>query len=156
MAQKKIIWAPGIVGEDITDYHIDSLARFVGEGRVLIQLPDKIYPDDPWSKSAYETYDILQSETDADGNGFELLALAEPVNPRIKAPEFVASYPNFYLCNGAVIAAEFGDYQADAAAVATLKKLYPGREVVTLNIDPIGEIGGGIHCATQQMPQPTI
>ncbi len=54
------------------------------------------------------------------------------------------------------IAAEFGDYQADAAAVATLKKLYPGREIVTLNIDPIGEIGGGIHCATQQMPQPTI
>ncbi|MCP5099681.1 MAG: agmatine deiminase family protein, partial [Chloroflexi bacterium] len=26
------------------------------------------------------------------------------------------------------------------------------REVVTLNIDVLGEVGGGIHCATQQMP----
>lgn len=153
---KKIIWAPGVVGADITDYHIDSLARFVGEKRVLIQLPDEIYPDDPWSKSAYETYDILQGETDAAGNSFELIDLAEPEKPRVKSPNFVASYPNYYVCNGAVIAAQFGDLKADTAAVTTLKELYPGREIVTLNVDPIGEVGGGIHCATQQMPQPIV
>ena len=26
------------------------------------------------------------------------------------------------------------------------------REIITLNVDPLGELGGGIHCATQQMP----
>ena len=30
----KMIWAPGIAGKDITDYHIDALARFVGPGKV--------------------------------------------------------------------------------------------------------------------------
>ena len=57
---------------------------------------------------------------------------------------------NYYVCNGAVIAAEFGD--RDAEARDTLEKLYRGRKIITLNVDPIGEVGGGIHCATQQQP----
>jgi agmatine deiminase len=35
---RKMIWAPGIKGKDITDYHIDALARFVGPGKVLVGL----------------------------------------------------------------------------------------------------------------------
>ena len=35
---KRILWSPGVWGQDITDYHIDSLARFTGPGRVLINL----------------------------------------------------------------------------------------------------------------------
>ena len=57
-----------------------------------------------------------------------------------------------YVCNGAVIVAEFGDKETDAEAVAALQRHFPDREIVALNIDPIGEVGGGIHCATQQMP----
>ncbi len=26
---------------------------------------------------------------------------------------------------------------------------YPNREVITLNMNALGELGGGIHCATQ-------
>ena len=48
----KMLWAPGIMGADITDYHIDALARFVAPGRILIQLPGTVDPDDPWSVSA--------------------------------------------------------------------------------------------------------
>ncbi|MGJ8527082.1 agmatine deiminase family protein [Maritalea sp.] len=150
---KKIIWAPGVAGADITDYHIDSLARFVGEGRVLIQLPDEVYPDDAWSKSAYETFDILSAATDANGKNFELVELAEALSPRVKSEDFVAAYANYYICNGAVICAQFGDVERDAMALATLQKLYPDREVITLNVDPVGEVGGGIHCATQQWPK---
>ena len=63
------------------------------------------------------------------------------------------SYINFYVCNGAVISAQFGDARADAAAKATLERLYPGREVVQLNIDGVAVGGGGIHCATQEQPK---
>jgi agmatine deiminase len=35
-----MIWAPGVVGADITDYHIDSLARFSEPGKVVIQMPE--------------------------------------------------------------------------------------------------------------------
>ena len=47
---------------------------------------------------------------------------------------------------------KFGDKQADQIAMDALKKHYPGREIITLNADALGEVGGGIHCATQQMP----
>ncbi len=36
----RMVWSEGLWGEDITDYHIDSLARFTGPNRVLINLPD--------------------------------------------------------------------------------------------------------------------
>jgi agmatine deiminase len=150
---EKVIWAPGLRGADITDYHIDALARFVSPGRVVIQMPAKIDPTDPWSVAAFRTHAILKEATDAKGSKLELVLLPEPVDIRSQKPDFVASYVNFYVCNGAVIGAQFGDAAADAEAGAILAELYPGRKIVALNIDAIGESGGGIHCATQQMPK---
>ena len=150
---RKMIWAPGIAGKDITDYHIDALARFVGPGKVLIQLDDTIDPDDPWSVSGHETLEILQRSTDANGRKLEIARLPDPVDIRSAEPDFVASYVNYYVCNGAVIAAQFGDTVADGHAREMLQSLYPGRTVEMIEIDAIGESGGGIHCATQQHPR---
>ena len=152
LGAEKVIWAPGVKGADITDYHIDSLARLVAPGTVLIQLPEQMDPRDPWSVAAFETYDILELSRDAREKPLHLVTIPEPVDTRIESADFVASYVNYYICNGAVIAAEFGDPEADTIARQTLSKLYPGREIVMLNVDPIGEVGGGIHCATQQQP----
>lgn len=52
LGARKMIWAPGVGGADITDYHIDSLARFTEPGKVVIQLPEAVDPGDPWSKSS--------------------------------------------------------------------------------------------------------
>ncbi len=150
----KVIWAPGIKGADITDYHIDSLARFVRPGLVAIQLPEKPVVNDPWSVAAFQTYEILRNARDAEGRPLQIVKLKDPVSPRVRSTDFVASYVNYYVCNGAVIAAQFGDQKADAEAKSILARLYPGREVITLNVDPIGECGGGIHCATKQQPIP--
>jgi agmatine deiminase len=148
----KMIWAPGVAGADITDYHIDALARFVKPGQVLIQLPEKIISDDPWSTSAFETYEILKKSTDAAGNKLDIVVIPEPRNIRSRSKDFVSSYVNYFVCNGAVIGAEFGDDKADAEAARILSRLYPGREIVSINVDAIGEAGGGIHCSTQQQP----
>ncbi len=153
MGARKVIWAPGIRGADITDYHIDALARFAGPGTVLIQMPGELDPDDPWSKSAFETRDILAAATDANGRRLRIVELAEPEDIRIDAQDFGSSYVNYYVCNGAVIAAEFGDEAADRKAMQTLGELYPGREIIALNIDAVGEVGGGIHCATHEQPR---
>jgi agmatine deiminase len=149
---EKMIWAPGVAGKDITDYHIDALARFVGPAKVLIQLGKEVDPDDPWSVSGHETLRILQEATDAFGRTLEIIRLDDPVHIRSRKADFVASYVNYYVCNGAVIAAQFGDEAADAKARELLQGLYPGRVIEMLDIDPVGESGGGIHCATQQMP----
>ncbi|MCL6283648.1 agmatine deiminase family protein [Ruegeria sp. 2012CJ41-6] len=143
---ERMIWADGVRGEDITDYHIDSLARFTGPGRVLINLPDDPDPQDPFHMAALDTYDQLIAE------GLEVEIIPEPDDRRVKTLDFVASYANYYVCNGAVIAAQFGDRETDRIAQDALQRHYPGREVVTLNVDALGEVGGGIHCATQQLP----
>ena len=148
---QKIIWAPGVIGADITDYHIDSLARFVSPGKIVIQLP-KTKTADPWSISAFETYEILSAATDHKGQPIELVIIDEPIDVMATSDDFVASYVNYYICNGAVIASKFGDVQADAKAAEKLQSLYPDREIITLSVDPLGEIGGGIHCATHQHP----
>ena len=142
----EMIWSPGVWDEDITDYHIDSLARFTGPGRVLINMPSDPDPRDPFHLAAQETLQVLQ---DWD---LEIDIIPEPTQRRVQSFDFVASYANYYVCNNAVIAAQFGDAKADAIAQDTLRRHYPDRDVVTLNVDPLGELGGGIHCATQQMP----
>ncbi len=143
---QRMIWGKGLRGEDITDYHIDSLARFTGNGRVLINLPQVPSPNDPFHHAALETLDILKE------TGMQIEVIPEPTKRRVKSFDFVASYANYYVCNGGVIAAQFGDPKTDAIAKDALTRHYPNREIITLNIDPLGEIGGGIHCATQQMP----
>ena len=142
----KMIWSPGVWGEDITDYHIDSLARLTGPGRVLINLPNAPDEMDPFHQAALLTHDRLKAE------GLDLAVIPEPQKRRVKNTDFVASYANYYVCNGGVVAAQFGDPETDKLAENALQKHYPGREIVLLNVDPLGEIGGGIHCATQQMP----
>lgn len=143
----RVVWAPGVRDLDITDYHIDSLARFTGPNRLLINLPDRPFPGDPFHDAALETHDILQAA------GFEIEVIPEPNIRRVDSIDFVASYVNYYVCNGAVIAAEFGDAETDETAFDALARHYPGREIVILNADPLGELGGGIHCATQQQPE---
>ena len=142
----RMIWAKGLRDQDITDYHIDSLARLTGPGRVLMNLPAKLDRYDPFHDAAQKTHDTLVAE------GLDVEVIPEPNRPRIRSNDFVASYANYYACNGAIIAAEFGDRETDAIAVDALARHYPGREIITLNVDPLGETGGGIHCATQQMP----
>ncbi|MEM9476423.1 MAG: agmatine deiminase family protein [Pseudomonadota bacterium] len=142
----KMIWSAGLKGEDITDYHIDSLARFTGPGRVLMNLPDEPDGRDPFHGAALETHDTLVAA------GLDVDVIPEPVSPRVRHADFVASYVNYYVCNGAVVAAQFGDRETDQIAAEALRRHYPGREIVMLNVDPLGELGGGIHCATQQMP----
>lgn len=154
LGAQQMIWAPGLKGEDITDYHIDALARFVGPSTVLIQIDDALDPDDPWSRAAHQTLRALEEARDLAGKPLTIVKLPEPETVRSNAPDFVSSYINYYVCNGAVIAAQFGDAHADGLARETLADLYPGREIVMLDIDPIGESGGGIHCATQQQPAP--
>jgi agmatine deiminase len=152
LGAEKMIWAPGVAGADITDYHIDALARFVKPGLVLIQLPEKVIDGDPWSAAAFETYEVLKKATDAQDRKLDIVVIPEPINIRSRSKDFVSSYVNYFVCNGAVIGAEFGDDKADEEAARLLGQLYPGREVVSLNVDAIGESGGGIHCSTQQQP----
>ncbi|MFC9330709.1 agmatine/peptidylarginine deiminase [Kitasatospora sp. NPDC057015] len=149
----KVIWFNGIAGQDITDDHVDATSRFLAAGAGLVQMP--VAGDtDAWANDARQQYQIMSAATTATGGRIAVTQLQGPDYNLIRSanPDFVAAYANYYVCNGAVISGQFGDTRADAAAKATLTRLFPGRTVEQLNIDSLGAGGGGIHCVTQQQP----
>lgn len=152
---RKIIWLPGIKGKDITDAHVDFYARFASRGVVIANLDN-----DPKSYDYAVTrahLEILKNATDADGNKLTIHTLPPPLKKRSNVytqnnPDFAAGYINYLPINGAVIVPQFGDAAADKFARDLLTRLYPGRAVVQVNIDPLAAGGGGIHCVTKNMP----
>ena len=150
---RKTLWVPGVQGRDITDDHIDTTARFVAPGRIVLELPKVPDPTYVWDKAALEAQRILGAAKDARGRRLEVTIVRQPETWRSNAAAFVPSYLNWYVANGAVITAQFGDVAADAAARELIGPLFPGRVVVQVEIDAIAAGGGGIHCSTQQEPK---
>ena len=152
---RKIIWLPGIKGKDITDAHVDFYARFVTPGVVIANLDTD--PRSYDNKVTLAHLEILKKATDADGRPLQIHTVSPPLKPRKTKfnrdnDDFAAGYINYFVINGAVIAPEFGDKDADKKAFDLLKKLYPNRDVVQINIDAIAAGGGGIHCVTNHQP----
>jgi agmatine deiminase len=71
---------------------------------------------------------------------------------RAAGERMAASYVNFYIANGAIIAPSFG-VPTDAPARDVLARLFPEREIVMLPAREILLGGGNIHCITQQQPR---
>lgn len=150
------IWIPGVRGFDITDYHIDALARFTSPGVVLLSRPG---PNaHPIAVEVYKSArDILSTSKDSKGRTITVHDCEEPDITKLGPPdehnEVVGSYANYLLVNGGVIMAKFGQDKQDVAAFELFKKLFPRREVVQVPINILPRTGGGIHCATQQVPE---
>jgi agmatine deiminase len=71
---------------------------------------------------------------------------------RAAGERMAASYVNFYIANGAIIAPCFG-VETDAAAKEVLARLFPERDIVQVPAREILLGGGNIHCITQQQPE---
>lgn len=149
---RKVIWLPGIRDMDITDGHTDFYARFSEPGVVVAGLDND--PESYDYKVTRTHLAMLKEATDVAGKAVEVVTIPGPdkVRPEFASDDFASGYINFYVCNDAVIAPQFGDRKADSFAKGTLEDLFPDREVVQVAIDGIAAGGGGIHCATQQQP----
>ncbi|KAJ5287432.1 hypothetical protein N7478_003118 [Penicillium angulare] len=143
----KVIWIPGVESSDVSDDHIDGLARFVAPGKVVLSRPNPC--TGVWAKAYYEAKRVLSHAVDAEGRSFELIDLPEAPTDNT---DMVTSYVNFHLVNGAVISPAFGIPESDEAAKDILQNLFPNRKVVQVYIPEIALSGGGIHCMTQQIP----
>ena len=150
------VWIPGVKDYEITDYHIDALARFTSPGVAVLSKPG---PNA--HATAIDVYKSaranLTSAQDAKGRTLDVYDCEEPditlLGPSDKHNEVMASYANYLLVNGGVIMAKFGQESQDTAASELLKRLFCGREVVQVPINMLPRTGGGIHCATQHVPE---
>lgn len=146
-----VLWVPGVRGLDITDGHIDGSFRFVEPGLVIASS----YPGDTseWGRAHEEALAILAKARDARGRRLEVVSIPAATDVRSTSEDFLTSYANYYVGNGALYTPRFGDHKADARAADVLGRLHPGRRIVELEVDRIYENGGGIHCVTQQQPE---
>jgi agmatine deiminase len=149
---QQVLWLGcGIDGDD-TDGHIDELARFVNPTTVVAPLEDD--ERDCNYRPLRENFDRLKSMRDQDGRLLEVIPLPMPRPMYHEGQRLPASYCNFYIANGVVVAPVFGD-PADAPAMDLLRSLFPGREVIELPARDLVWGLGAFHCITQQEPAAT-
>lgn len=152
---EKAIWLPCGLTRDYDEFgtrgHVDIVAAFAGEGRVLLHdQPDPAHPDYEVTRSLKRQ---LEAETDTNGSKLEIIDVAAPATLRDDDGFVDWSYINHLVVNDGVVACGFGEEDADARARSILADAYPGRRVVTVDARPIFARGGGIHCITQQQPR---
>jgi agmatine deiminase len=154
---QKVLWlGEGIVGDD-TDGHIDDIARFVKPNVIVCAFEDD--PEDANYELLQDNLKRLQKMTDAHGRPFEIVTLPMPgvvggsSSDTRNLDRLPASYANFYIANNVVLVPIF-DHANDQRALDTLQLLFPDREVVGINCEPLVWGMGTIHCVTQQQPKP--
>ncbi len=149
LGTEKVIWLPGDADETETDGHVDGAAAFIRPGVVLVEVnPD---PYDPHYSVCQDNLRAMQGQTDAKGRKIRIELINEASYKPGEWNGGCASYVNSYICNGAVIVPGY-DFERDEEAVSTYQRLFPDREVVQVQINPIAIGGGGVHCITQQQP----
>ncbi len=164
---QKIIWLPRGCYNDETDGHVDNLCCFVKPGVVVLSWTDDTA--DPQFEISKEALMMLKNAVDAKGRRLEIHTInqPEPVTissgecdsvdivegtlPRCEGDRLSASYINFYIANGGIVAPVFDD-PGDKPALEKLQKLFPNRKVIGIYAREILLGGGNIHCITQQQP----
>ncbi|UZK64835.1 agmatine deiminase family protein [Sphingomonas sp. M1-B02] len=140
----RVLWLGDGLVNDHTDGHVDNLARFVGENRLLI--PEATDNDPNWR--------IYQDAAQRAARfGVDVVRFPSP--GRVLGPDeeiVPASYMNFYIGNAAVVVPLYGK-ENDEAAMAALGELFPGRAIVGQRADHILTGGGSFHCISQQIPR---
>ncbi|VUC24507.1 unnamed protein product [Clonostachys rosea] len=159
---QKVIWVPGVKGAESTDCHIDAQARFVKPGVIVLSKPSDA-ADTVWQKVYDEIRQVLSSTTDAQGRSFQLVDIPEPNVMNLGFDDKtlqgfqkttpVFNYVNYLMVNGGIVMPRFGDRIADEFASKTMVNLFGNeRKVVTVLLKELPMLGGGIHCASQEIP----
>ena len=146
---KKIIWLKHGTDEG-TDGHIDNIACFVDQSKVLaLSCNDR---QDPFFEKINENLEILRTSTDANGRPLEVIEIEMSYKRLIPNDDEPSSYINFYIANNGIVMPSFDDEKADKNAQSIIQSVFPKRKVVVINGIDISLGGGNIHCITQQQP----
>ncbi len=143
------IWlGRGIAGDD-THGHVDDLTRFVSRDTVVTMVePDS---KDVNHSPLRANLRRLQAARDQNGRQFTVVELPMPQPVVFEGRRLPASYANFYIANGVVLAPVF-NRPNDRIALNTLTYLFPTRQIVPIYSGDFIWGLGAMHCMTQQQP----
>lgn len=142
----EMLWlGRGLVEDRDTDGHVDLVAQVTGPRAVVLQT---VGEDNPNAERCAENL------ARARAAGLRVAEFPHLAYGEVAGERVAMSYLNLYLCNGAAIVPTAGpaDPETDAAALARLGEVFPGREIVAVPGMVLAYGGGGPHCITQQVP----
>jgi agmatine deiminase len=149
LGARSTLWLGGGIEGDDTDGHVDDVARFVDATTVVAAVePDRA---DPNHAPLAANLRRLRGMRDADGKPLSVATLPMPPAIYAAGARLPASYANFYLANGVALVPIFGA-ASDERALAILRELLPGREIIGIESSDLVVGLGAIHCITQQEP----
>jgi len=142
---RRVLWLGDGFSDDETDGHVDNIACFAGAGRVIVGVPSSSSLPD--AEPVAEAIRRLKAARDAQGRALEVIELPQPRRVRFdwRGRMMQASYVNFYLANGGIVMPSFDDPNDDKAE-AILADLFPGRDILQVEVLDLLQGGGGIHC----------
>jgi agmatine deiminase len=149
---RQILWlGDGIAGDD-TDGHIDTLARFVSERKVVTVVEENRNEENfqtlQENLARLGEMRIGASSTDT---AIDIVALPMPKKIMREGLRLPASYANFYIANSCLLVPTFAD-AADEVALSILGQLFPTRRVIGVDCRELIWGLGTVHCLTQQQP----
>ncbi|WP_161962552.1 agmatine deiminase family protein [Nocardioides speluncae] len=178
---ERMIWMPGRTGIELTDWHVDFLARFTSSGHLLYASAEGGEPQDKRDRRLLLEGVAAVNELPSDERERLLDGVAELTTDVVPAPDLLAVYDAFdrrnpdlpvterspaefsetvaagyigyYEANGCIVMPQYGDTEADLEAFDIISELYPESLVIAITTDGLAAGGGTIHCATQQQPR---
>lgn len=148
LAVDTIIWLrDGIAGDD-TDGHVDDLTRFVSPHTVVTAVERE--PGAPNADVLNENLEVLRGVETPSGP-LDVIELPMPSPLVIDGEQMPATYANFYVGNRTVLVPTYED-DHDEAALGTIRRCFPTRDVVGIDCRRLIWGLGAIHCLTQQVP----
>ncbi len=151
MGFTKFIWLDGVVGQDITDHHIDGFVKFANDSTIVTMDSADLYY---WYVSNAEM-DLIYNASNVNNKPYDIVIVPLTQNDVTTAYGsnlgYKGSYVNYYIGNDVVLVPTYNDPN-DAVAINIIQTIYPNRTVMGVDVRNLYEYGGMIHCVTQQQP----
>lgn len=150
----RILWIKnGFLAGDDTDSHIDTLARFCSTDTIAyVKCDDK--QDEHYAALKAMEHELKAFKTH-DGAPYQLIPLPMAAPVFDGADRLPATYANFLVINGAVLAPVYGT-ESDQAALEQLKKAFPEREIIGIDCSALIKQHGSLHCISMQYPEGVV
>ncbi len=148
---QRVLWIQhGHLQGDDTDGHIDTLARFCNPETIVYQACED--ESDVHFTELKKMEQELQAFRTAQGSPYQLVPLPLPrAQFNREARRLPASYANFVILNGVVLAPTYDD-PADRIALNRLQGCFPARSVIGIPCRSLIQQYGSLHCVTMQLP----
>ena len=153
---KKILWLDyGNLAGDDTDGHIDTLARFAPDNKILYVECDNS------NDTHYDELNAMKCQlekfTSADGEKYNLIGLPMPSPIYDENGERLpATYANFLIANDIVLVPTYGQQENDNKALSIIGNVFKSHKVIGIDCTALIRQHGSLHCVTMQFPKGSL